>query len=173
MDDNELKQVILTRFRECRTIASEFYGFDFSTIKVNIHWDLTGQVAGQFCARENEDEKYYFRVNLAFARANLDDYLSDTIPHEYAHFIVWAYFKDYKCNHGSNWQGVMWRCFNTEPKRCHNYDLSTVIDTYKWKCPVCGKEYQLTLKRHNDLILNRKNWSCNNDGKHPFARLVQ
>ena len=169
MDNSELKQLIINRFREVRTIASEFYGFDFSTIKVNIHWDLTGQTAAYFCPKDNEPS--CFRINLALAEDNLEDYLADTIPHEYAHFIVWEYLKDKNCVHGSSWQGVMEKCFNLNPTRCHNYDLSKVVEIHIWNCPTCGKEHKLTKKHHNDLILNRKSWGCNSG--HKWSKLVQ
>jgi SprT protein len=168
METQELKQIIISRFHEVRDIASEFYNFDFSKINCEIHWDLTGVCAGRCCYK---DGKYFFRVNLVLAEENLEDYLAQVIPHEYAHFIVISLIKDYHGSHGSNWQGVMIGCFKLNPDRCHKYDLSSVRESFEWHCPICNKKYDLTKKRHNDMMFNRKTWGCGKN--HKWTKLVQ
>lgn len=150
--NEEIRQQIISRFKETQSKASEYYHMDFSAIKKEIRYDLTGVVAGQY---GQKDGKHFFRVNLALAEKNLEDYLKETIPHEYAHFVAHVMFGNKIKAHGIEWQSVMVKCFSLIPNRCHDYDVSEVKSTYKivryyYKC-VCGCETSVGKNVHNNI----------------------
>lgn len=152
MTTEEIRQQIVKRFQEVQKQASEYYHVDFSSIRKEIRYDLTGVVAGQY---GQKDGKHFFRVNLVLAEKNLQDYLNDTIPHEFAHFVAHIKYGNKIKAHGIEWQSVMVRCFNLVPNRCHDYDVSEVKSTYKvqrhyYKC-VCGHSTNFSTTIHNKI----------------------
>ena len=90
-----------------------------------IKYDLRGQVGGMACPPN------IIRINLPLLFNNEEDYVLQTIGHEYAHLLTDKVFKDiYTKPHGQEWKSVM-VSFNLKPIRCHNYDtnLPKVIAT--------------------------------------------
>jgi len=134
----ETRQLIRTKLTECYEIAKE-RGHDLP--EIDARFDLKGTCAGQFCTKFGHK---YFRFNLALAKENIEDYLSRTIPHEFAHYI--QRIEDNKRMygrskpHGREWKNIMIRVFGLSPDRCHKYDTSVVkkqrrgSQTYKCSC---------------------------------------
>ena len=96
---------------------------------------------------------------MELAERNLEDYLSQTIPHEYAHFVAHYKWGNRISAHGYEWQSVMIRCFNLSPDRCHNYDVSEVKSTNKiqrhFYCCSCGHETNFSTTIHNRIQSGR------------------
>ena len=78
-----------------------------------IKYNLKGKVGGMACYPN------IIRVNLPLLFNNEEDYLIQTIGHEYAHLLTDKVFDSAK-PHGIEWKKVMWS-FDLEAKRCHNY----------------------------------------------------
>lgn len=126
-------EAIENAFEECYKIAKD-RGLNLPNIPIK--WDLKGTTAGMFCYRNFTN--FYFRVNIILAQNNLDDYVKQVVPHEFAHYIVYyKYFNENRLYlkkprpHGSEWKYVMEYWFGLNPDRCHRYDTSAVRRTKK------------------------------------------
>ena len=102
---------ILERLDFLITLGQKKWG---KQVKPRIKFDLKGTVGGQACYPN------VIRVNLPLLVNNEDDYLIQTIGHEYAHLLTNTISGEAK-PHGIEWKRVMWS-FDLEAKRCHNYD---------------------------------------------------
>lgn len=158
-ESSDARKAIEQKYNECYEIAKA-KGYDLP--KINIEWNLRGTVAGMFCWQGN---RMFFRVNEELAKANLDDYLKQTIPHEFSHYIVRARYENFGYGikpHGWEWKKIMLKVFGLEPHRCHKYDVSAVKQNrrhYVYVC-ACNKKYPLGAKRHRNLLMNPKKYFC-------------
>lgn len=153
---SDAHKAIEQKYNECYEIAKA-KGYDLP--KIGIEWNLRGAVAGQFCNRYG---RLFFKVNMALAKANLDDYLKQTVPHEFSHYIVRQRYGRMAKAHGWEWKQTMLSVFGLYPHRCHSYDVSAVKQNrrhYQYKCP-CGKTYNLGAKRHRLLQWNQRKYWC-------------
>ncbi len=128
-----------------------FYGINLP--EALIDFSLRGRCAGQ--ARVDCNGKTTLRINQQLLEENLDDFLTNTIPHEVAHLVVnWKARK--KCQrprpHGSEWQAVMQDCFELEAQRCHayrTYPARIVARPFVYHCGC--REHNLTNIMHKRL----------------------
>lgn len=154
----ETSQLIGDAFTKCYDVARE-KGRDLPEIE--IRYDLKGTVAGQFCTKYG---KMYFRVNLELAHLNIDDYLKQTVPHEFCHYIQrMDDLKNYRRSrpHGNEWKRKMVYYFNLEPNRCHSYDVSPVKQrrqTVPYKCNC--RTHDIGIVRHRNIVRYGKTFTC-------------
>lgn len=141
-DSNEhydlVKDAVRNRFNKCYEQARA-KGYDLCVIPID--WSLKGCVAGQFCWRGMFDRK--FRVNMVLAKENLDDYIENTVPHEFAHYIVNEKYRNGSVYHrpkphGREWKSIMRIVFGLVPTRCHDYDVTNARQRkskrYNYRC---------------------------------------
>jgi len=144
-----LLQKIEARIAEC---SSLLWGKSFvRPNSVRVVFDLRGQVAGM--ARTNlQTGQCIMRVNEVLARENEAEYLQQTVPHEYAHFVT-NLTRPGERAHGRLWQHVM-RALGVEPRRCHSYDTANaeVRRTRKfiYTC-ACNRDFPLGIVRHRKI----------------------
>jgi SprT protein len=130
----DVKEAVLKRFLECYVIAKQ-HGYDLD--KIEVRFNLTGTAAG--CFVQSIFEKF-FDVNLVLAQQNLVEYLNQTVPHEFAHYIVCSQRHLKKpMKHGKEWKSIMILVFGLSPKIFHSYNVSHVktwrgLKTFKYKC---------------------------------------
>jgi len=142
--------------------ASRYYDRDFNTIPVL--FNLTGRAAGMYCIKAR---KKYIRYNPYLFSKYYDESLSDTIPHEVAHYISDELYGLANIRpHGAQWKSVM-ELFGVKPRATGNYDLSGIptrqhkrID-YFCSCDT----YQFTTKRHNQVLRGISNYACRKCGE--------
>jgi SprT protein len=161
----DVKSLILAKYEECRMIAIE-HGYDLKPIPV--YFNKTGCVAGTY--QHSMIGGGFFNVNLDIAKANLEEYLRQTVPHEFCHYIVFMeFYKNmYRYNqkpksHGREWQSMMINVFGLDPHRCHNYDVTEIqkkkfgrLYVYKCKC----MEHQVTPIRHRRMLEQPNRYAC-------------
>jgi len=102
--------------------------------------------------------KYNNRVflNGPLFLANKEKYHNETIPHEVAHlFQNVLYPKD--STHGIGWQKLM-RLVGLSPKRCHNYDITVAVVTFKYIC-ACRK-HEVSKVIHNKMVRGQRRICC-------------
>lgn len=146
-------RLVKDKYKECYTIAGTK---GYKLPEIDIRFDLRGSVAGQFCIK---DGLKYFRVNLELAKANLKDYLTETVPHEFAHYI--QRMKDrFSKPHGDDWKIIMTCVFGLQPERCHDYNLASVprLKTVTYKC-AC-RTFQIGAVRHRRIVMGLKVFKC-------------
>lgn len=165
-----IQEAILAKVEESFLIAEKYFGRDFSRPQVYI-W-ITDKTRGGHC--------HYGRKELAFntvlAMENEDDFITQIVPHEVAHWIdkeVYGYQygpvrngKRKRIIHGKTWKSIMSRVYRLSPDRCHSYDVSSVkkrtrivATGFIYGCS-CGKTFNLTSVRHNKIVKGKK-FLCN------------
>ena len=158
-----LETEIRAKVAECIEIAENFFGVSLEPIR--IEFDLKGTCGGQYCA-PREDRPERIRVNKTLAIENFSVYLSQTIPHEVAHYIcrkVYGYTYRGKrvTSHGTYWKNIMTRVFGLKPERCHTYDTTNArvrhARSFAYRCDC--KTWQLTAIRHN-RVQKGASYSC-------------
>jgi len=150
----ELQEKAFAAVRRAERRARDFYALKLP--EASIDFSLRGRCAGQ--AIVERKGATCLRINLPLLRENLDDYLSQTIPHEVSHLVVnWqARKKRLKPRpHGIEWQSVMRDCFGLEAKRCHSYQTTparVVPRPFLYACRC--REHLLTSIMHNKIGLS-------------------
>ncbi|MCK4509615.1 MAG: SprT-like domain-containing protein [Desulfuromonadales bacterium] len=149
--NSDLRQQAESAVRQAEDRARYYYSIKLPDAAID--FSLRGRCAGQARVDRNGDTN--LRINHQLLAENLDDFLSNTIPHEVAHLIVnWQARKNRQRPrpHGPEWQAVMQACFNLEPKRCHSYQTTSariVPRPFLYSCNC--REHLLTSIMHNKI----------------------
>ena len=93
-------------------------------------------------------------LNWPLFKANTEDYLLRTIPHEVAHLFQ-SLVAPKERAHGPVWQSLM-RKIGLQPIRCHSYDttISARYETYTYIC-TCQK-HRVSKIIHNKMLKGQK-----------------
>ena len=93
--------------------------------------------------------KYNNRVflNAPLFIANVEEYLNDTIPHEVAHIFQLA-INPPSADHGPERKRLM-RLASKDPTRCHRYDITVAVKTYRYICSC--KKWNVSKILHNKM----------------------
>lgn len=124
------------------------------------------------CGGKAYHSEYRVDFNADLLVRNVEDYMSDTIPHEVAHLVAQTIFKKdpmyyyarkKNVGHGPLWKQVM-VAFGCDPKRCHSYDTSETKvrskPSYTYTCGCHGKTYSLGPKRHARQTRDPETFYC-------------
>jgi SprT protein len=155
---DDIRQAIENQYDECYKIAA---AKGLVLPKIDILYNLKGTVAGQFVWRFG---KQFFRANLELAKNNKEDYLKQTVPHEFCHYITFVQYRSkghFIKHHGWEWKKAMISFFNLEPKRCHEYDTSQVKQGrshYVFKCNC--REWLLGHRRYLNFMADSRRYHC-------------
>ncbi|MEJ2308921.1 MAG: SprT-like domain-containing protein [Gammaproteobacteria bacterium] len=134
--DERQKELVIAKARDCVQKANGILGCSLETPE--IRFDLRGRAAGQFCVRENSLQ---LRFNSALFARYFDDNLEQTVPHEVAHFLVYALCMRNGNRrvrpHGKEWQEMM-RLLGAPAVTRHDFDLTGVPvrreQRFAWRC---------------------------------------
>jgi len=111
-----------------------------------LRFDLRGLTAGLAYPVRN-----LIRLNLDLLRANPEDFIEETVPHEAAHLLTWAINGLKAKPHGAEWKGIM-RDMGREPVVCHTYAASRVRGrirkVFYYACDCAGDNHTFTVIRH-------------------------
>jgi SprT protein len=149
--DIELLRKAEAVVRQAEDRARNYYGINLPG--ASIDFSLRGRCAGQ--ARVDRNGGTCLRINQQLLLENLDDFLSNTIPHEVAHLVVnWRARRNRQRPrpHGPEWRAVMENCFGLEAKRCHSYQTTParfVPRPFLYACSC--REHHLTTLLHNRI----------------------
>jgi SprT protein len=152
------KDLIEDRVLECMAIVrSKFPNTSFEN--PSVHFDIVGTKGG--CAKFKD---WSLHFNLKLAEANLQEYLSQVVPHEIAHLVD---FKKYNgWGHKRTWKHIMIHVFSLTPDRCHQMDTSEVktkkYDTYIYVCSCPDLEIKVKSNLHKKMQVLGRNYKCVN-----------
>ena len=131
----ELRVKVEKKMRECIAKAEKHYGIKMEMPE--IRYDIKSWVGGLAYRDRN-----LVRYNLILLVENEEHYLENTVPHETAHMIVNACFRQGKFKlpegkrrwmpHGKEWKEVM-ALLETPPVVKHTYDCSSIEKSPKRK----------------------------------------
>lgn len=128
--------------------------FDIDLKMPTVVYKKGGTTAGTAAHWINEID-----LNPTLLMANVEAFMTRTVPHELAHLITSKVYPHTNTGvrggkrspHGSEWKSVMY-ILGADPKRCHNYDTSSVkkkTQKFEYICEKCGDSLMMGIKRHN------------------------
>jgi len=169
MNNFEMQEIVIDKIK---TLLDKFNShFDGKhAFLPEIRFTKRGKCAG--CVTYKEGKEPYINFNMTLLKENFDDFVSQTVPHETAHFVTWIRFgHQYTAGgkriiHGTDWKNMM-SFFEVRVKRCHSYNTanSTVrkMKRFTYKCGCMSHE--LTTIRHNKVVRGTANYSCSKCGE--------
>ena len=111
---NKLKCLVLSKLSELQKKVCRLFGI---IVNPKIVFDLRGQAAGQANYLKNK-----IRFNRDLLEKFTDEFVSQTVPHEFAHLVAYAKFGPRIKPHGAEWQLVM-VALGVKPARTHNFEV--------------------------------------------------
>lgn len=144
-----------SRLIECYQIARSELGKSFPLPE--LVFNQRGKIAGAAHLQANK-----IRLNPTLLTDNLAHFLSDVIPHEVCHLLVFQIFGRVK-PHGKEWQTMMVDLFGLVPNVHHKLDVSKVKGKeFEYFCE-CGP-IKLSIRRHNKIVRNQQQYICRRCG---------
>lgn len=147
--ESALKDRVEEKVLECLCKAEDVFRKTFPMI--DISYNLRGTCAGQYCW--NVYMGHSFKFNAVILAENADHFITQTVPHEVAHYIVRSIYGRSETPHGRVWKDVMSRIFGLDADRCHSYDVSNCkrkMTKHVWGCGC--KDYKVTSQKHSKYI---------------------
>lgn len=175
---NSLKEKVQKKIDELQMVAKVKFGKVVPNVV--IRYDLTSIRTAGMAITSPFLGKFEIRLHPAALLEYKDDYIEDTVVHEFAHLVQKQHFVNSQ-PHGNEWKRVM-ISFGKDPQRCHNMNLGTAISNYNSSlkgayAPVktrttktftykCGcQEHELTSIRHNKVLKGTGSYRCNKCGQ--------
>lgn len=140
---DEIKERINSKIITCLQLVEMRHGLKLPVPFVD--YNMVGKASGEALCPE-----WVIRINSILLIENLEDMISDTVPHEVAHLAVYAvYPRRTPMPHGDEWVQMM-RLFGLEPHVCHNYDTTNSrVQRKSWAYTcACGGVWELGTRKH-------------------------
>lgn len=156
------QQEIIERVADLLQQCAAHFNQTFKPIE--IRFDLRGRTSGMFVVKHR---KKYLRFNPFIFSKFFEDSLSNTVPHEVAHYVSHELFGIKNIRpHGTQWKSIMDK-LGAEPKVTGNYDLSGIsIRRQRRFDYACGcMSHQLTTVRHNKILQKKVYYTCRKCGE--------
>lgn len=132
-----------------KLIASPYEKVNRPSIALN----QRGRIAGAALLQKN-----LIKLQPKLFAQNQSYFISNVIPHELAHIVVYQYFGRVK-PHGKEWQYVMRDIFGLKPAVTHSLDVKKAgLAMFDYKCQ-CNT-VQLTAVRHNKILRDKQRYVC-------------
>ncbi|MBY5922985.1 SprT family zinc-dependent metalloprotease [Ferrimonas balearica] len=150
-----LHRALLARIESCYRQAESHFDRTFPRPAVSLR--MRGQSAGAAHLQDNR-----LRFNPVLLAENPDAFLTEVVPHEVAHLLVW-HCHGRVAPHGAQWQSMMRDVFGLVPRTRHQFDVASVAPkTYAYRCQC--QEHQLTVRRHNKVSRGQARYLCRGCG---------
>ncbi|MBL1378204.1 SprT family zinc-dependent metalloprotease [Zobellella iuensis] len=150
-----LCQQVRDKVSQCLALAGQRLGRDFPPPRVR--FDQRGRIAGSAWLERGE-----LRFNPVLLADNAADFLTEIVPHEVAHLVVFHRFGKVR-PHGAEWQAVMREVFGLEPRTRHRLNTAKVAPTFSYDCGC--RLHQLSLRRHNSILRGKQRYLCMHCGQ--------
>lgn len=142
------------KFVETLKKAEQLFG---KMPEVKLYFSNIGKAAG---LAKRVDGKYSVTLNVFALEQNPTDCIENTIPHEVAHIVCYAY-PNLGRNHNPGWKRVC-RMLGGNGTRCYTseqYQLAPKRKTTNHKYNVNGKELVIGAIQHNRIQTRSKRYS--------------
>jgi len=128
-----------------------FYPGKFGDITFKMNSRLTSTAGRAFYDRG------YMDFSTSLYEANQEEFLLDTVPHEFAHMVAFRVYNS--TGHDNRWRYVVEQLGGTS-NRCHNYQVAQRKQTksYQFKC-AC-RVHEFTPQRYA-WVKKGKQYKCN------------
>lgn len=122
-----------------------------------LHYRQRGTIAGTAWPQQWE-----IRLNPILLLENGQPFITEVIPHELAHLLVYRQFGRV-APHGTEWRWMMRDILDSEPRRTHRFTVDSVRGaTFPYRCRC--QLHQLTLRRHNRVQRGESRYQCRQCG---------
>jgi len=163
LSDETLKEIIMVQFAYYRRMVWNLFGLNLSHTEVV--FEKRGKSTGGTCRGS-----WKIDYNLDWARANLQGFLTEVVPHEIAHAV------NHEMNgegHDRQWKYIM-RRMGVKPTRCVHSDMEGVKSArktrrFRYVMP-CGCDFTVGKKVHNQLQTSPKGTRRCTAHKYPMSR---
>ncbi len=146
-----LQQAIIDKVEVCYQEAELQLALHFP--RPTVGFKLRGKCAGMAHLHHN-----HLRFNPKLLVNNSHAFLTEVVPHEVSHLLVYQLFGKVK-PHGKEWQNIMVKLFNLSPQTTHNFDISdSTQPQFLYQCH-CGT-IKLSLRRHNKVVRGQTQYLC-------------
>ena len=128
-----------------------FYPGKFGDITFKMNSRLTSTAGRAFYDRG------YMDFSTSLYEANQEEFLVDTVPHEFAHMVAFRVYNS--VGHDNSWRYVVQQ-LGGSPNRCHSYQVAQrkQVKTYQFKC-AC-RVHEFTPQRYA-WVKKGKQYKCN------------
>ena len=132
---------------------------------IPVSFDLRGRAAGMYRVRCGRRE---IRFNPYIFARDFDRGMTQTVPHEVAHYVVDMLFGARRVRpHGPEWREWM-RALDAEPRATGHYDLSGLPvrseRRFAYRC-ACALTHQLSTRRHRAIGRGKVRYLCKTCGQ--------
>ena len=154
---DQLEHLVLDKLSALRKKVWELFGV---SVNPEVSFDLRGQAAGQANYPKNK-----IRFNRDLLEKYTDEFVSQTVPHEFAHLVAYSKFGRRIRPHGVEWKSVM-VALGVKPVRTHSFEVIPArrLKRFPYKCNCFDLFHELSTIRHN-RIQRGKLYICKKCGK--------
>ena len=154
---SQIELLVLDKLSALRKKVRALFGV---TVNPEVAFDLRGQDAGQANYPKNK-----IRFNRDLLEKYTDDFISQTVPHEFAHLVAYTKFGRRIKPHGAEWKSVM-VALGVKPVRTHSFEVvpARQLKRFPYKCDCAGSPHELSTIRHNRAQRGRL-YICKKCGK--------
>ncbi|WP_299491153.1 SprT family zinc-dependent metalloprotease [uncultured Shewanella sp.] len=146
-----LQQTLIKKVEICYQAAESQLELHFA--RPTIGFKLRGKCAGMAHLQHN-----HLRFNPTLLANNSQAFLTEVVPHEVCHLLVYHIFGRVK-PHGKEWKNMMQYVFNLSPRTTHDFDTTDATGPqFRYQCH-CGT-INLSLRRHNKIIRGQTQYRC-------------
>lgn len=151
------RQLVLDATRDCLARAGAIFQRAFPEIPVC--FDLRGRAAGMYRVQRGSR---LIRYNPHIFARYFDDGLSQTVPHEVAHYVTDLIYGLRRVRpHGPEWRSVV-QALGASPRATASYDLTGIPmrrqATYAYRCACM--HHRLSAQRHNRVLRGQGQYLC-------------
>lgn len=183
----ELQNAVIKEVMHYVSLAEKHFEQEFTLDSVQ--FNLRGRSAGQFRAKPKKESNKLFagasiyETQLRFNNALLELYgakfISDTVAHEVAHFVVYEVYSKpaHRSNrvgrrgarnakqikpHGIEWRSVMVDVFDADPSVTHDYKVEPAYkkSQYPFICECPNRVHQLGPTRFKRITEEKAKYVC-------------
>ena len=145
---------IVEKLGELKLLVREKYGYN-----VSFHVQMNGRLTSTAGRAHLATGLLEFSKKL-YAE-NQEEFLADTVPHEFAHLAAFVVYGD--TGHGEGWKRVMQE-LGCVANRCHSYQVTKKSSkTYKYECSC--QVHEFSPQRHAWAVKG-KQYKCVKCGSH-------
>ncbi|TDQ57883.1 SprT protein [Mesocricetibacter intestinalis] len=146
-----LNMQVQRKVNACLALAEKHFQRTFPIPE--IHYRVRGLKAGVAYLEKNS-----LGFNRTLMLENSDEFITQVVPHEVAHLVVYQVFGRVK-PHGEEWRGVMGELFGLTPHTCHRFNLESVRgQTFAYRCNC--RVHHLSLRRHHNIQRRNMRYIC-------------
>lgn len=149
-DLRQLKMQVQRQLKRDLERANTYFNKTFTPPSIN--YNVRGVKAGVAYLERNE-----VRFNPILLLENQQAFISQVVPHELAHILVYQHFGRVQ-SHGKEWKMMMETVLGVPADIYHCFDVQSVQQQFPYQCSC--QTHQLSIRRHNAVMRDKRSYIC-------------